>query len=212
MYGRPITLLDADGVANAIARYDRLAIVMTAGASGLRATHMPLIYTPPIRAGDPVRLVGHMARANDHWKDAEAGAIDTMVIMPGAETYISPSWYETKKQNTRVVPTWDYETIHVHGTLTLFTDEARLHANVADMSARHEAGRPEPWTITDAPPEFVARLVTAIVGVEITITRAEAKRKLSQDKPAEDRAGVLAALSASDDLRDREVAAAMREI
>ncbi len=209
MYGHPKTLLSDDELRIALARFDRLAIVMTAGASGLRATHMPLVYQPPASEGFG-RFVGHIARGNDHWKDAEGG-LDVLVVLPGADTYISPTWYETKKQNARTVPTWNYESIHAHGRLRLFTDEARLRANVSDLSDRHEAGRAEPWKLTDAPDDFVTRLLGYIVGVEIDIERAAGKRKLSQERPEEDRLGVIAALAASADPRDREVAAAMRE-
>jgi transcriptional regulator len=215
MYGHPKTLLSHDETIHALTRFKRLAILITAGASGLRATHLPLLYAPPADLSDPKdlgRLVGHVARANDHWHDAEAGPIDALVLCPGPETYISPAWYETKKQTGRAVPTWNYETIHAHGKLRLFTDEGDLRSNVASLSDRHETGREAPWRLEDAPADYLDRLIAGIVGVEIDIERASAKRKLSQEKPEIDRAAVLDALEQSQDPCDREIAAAMRDV
>lgn len=199
MYGHPKHLLSDDAARAALARFDRAAILVTSGAAGLLATHLPLIVE-----GD--RLIGHMARPNPHWREAP---VDALVIMPGAETYVSPSWYETKARTGRSVPTWNYETLHVWGRLTTYEEPERLRANVAALSARHEQGRAPEWTLADAPEDYIAALLRGIVGVEIAITRIAGKRKLSQDKPAEDFAGVLAALTASEDARDNAVARAM---
>lgn len=215
MYGHPKTLLSHDETIHALTRFKRLAILITSAASGLRATHLPLLYAPPADPKDPKdlgRLVGHMAKANDHWKDAEAGPIDALVLCPGPQAYISPGWYETKKETGRAVPTWNYETIHAYGKLRLFTDEGSLRSNVASLSDRHEEGREMPWRIEEAPADYLDRLIAGIVGVEIDIERASAKRKLSQEKPDVDRAAVLQALEQSDDAYDREIAAAMREV
>jgi transcriptional regulator len=200
VYGHPKHVLDEAQARQALAAFDRAALLVTHGATGFMATHLPLVVQ-----GD--RLIGHVARANPHWREAPC---DALVVLAGAETYISPSWYETKAQTGRAVPTWNYETIHVHGRLTTYEDAASLRENVRALSDRHEAAMPAPWSIDDAPGDYIAALLNAIVGVEIAIERVEAKRKLSQEKPPGDHAGALAALDASPDPRDRAVAAAMR--
>ncbi len=200
LYGNPKHLIPEAEARAALAAYDRLAIIVTHGASGLSATHAPIA----IEGG---KLISHVSRGNPQWKDAPC---DVMVIAQGAETYISPSWYETKKRDQRAVPTWNYETIHAWGKLTLIDDKARLRTIVDTLSQRHERGRPDPWSIEDAPADYIDRMLSFIVGFEITLDRVEGKRKLSQDKPADDYAGVIAALDVSEDPRDRAIAARMR--
>lgn len=200
MYGHPKHLLSEADARAALAAFDRAALLVTHGRSGFCATHLPLVVRED-------RLIGHIARANPHWREAPC---DALVVLAGAETYISPSWYETKTQTGRAVPTWNYETIHVHGAMTVYDDRARLLENVRALSDRHEAAMPAPWSVDDAPRDYIEALLNAIVGVELRIARVEAKRKLSQEKPAADRAGALAALDASPDPRDRAIAAAMR--
>jgi transcriptional regulator len=199
MYGHPKHLLSDPEARAAALAFDRLAILVTNGAGGLMATHLPLL-------AEEDRFVGHIARANPHWREAPC---DALVILAGAETYVSPSWYETKKRTGRAVPTWNYEAIHVHGRLTTYEEQERLRANVTHLSARHENARTPPWGVDDAPEDHIAALLRGIVGVEIAIARIEGKRKMSQDKPADDFAGVVAALSASADQRDRDVAEIM---
>jgi len=215
MYGHPKTLLSHDETIHALTRFKRLAILITNGADGLKATHLPLMYVPPTDLKDTRdfgRLVGHVARANDHWRDAELGPVDALVLLAGPDAYISPSLYETKKQHGRAVPTWNYETIHAYGKLSLFHDEGSLRSVVSQLSERHETARAAPWRIEEAPGAYIGQLITAIVGIEIDLERAAAKRKLSQDRAEIDRASVLAGLEASDDACDREIAAAMREV
>lgn len=211
MYGHPKTILRGDDALAALTRHDRLTILFTAGASGPRATHIPFVYEPPSPEAPLGRLVGHLARGNDHWKDFEPGPLPALVVMPGAETYVSPNWYPSKAEHGRVAPTWNFETIHAHGTLRIYTDTEKLRGNVSALSDRHEASQPKPWAVSDAPEEFTARLLTLIVGVEIRLEKVEAKRKLGQERPGPDRDGVLTALDASADARDHEVAAAMRD-
>lgn len=199
LYGHPKHLLSDEAAQAALAAYDRLAIFVTQGGDGLRATHAPLLYRDGV-------ILSHIARANGQWRDAPCPAL---VILPGAESYISPGWYESKKRDGRAVPTWNYETIQIWGELTMFEDKARLREVVDALSARHEAGRAQPWSIEDAPSEYIDRLLGAIVGYALTPTRIEAKRKLSQEKPAEDIAGVIAGLSASADPRDQAIAEMM---
>ena len=180
----------------------RLAVLVTHGAEGLFATHLPLIHDAA--AGT---LNGHMARTNPH--RARAGDGEALVIVQGVEAYVSPSFYPAKAEHGRVVPTWNYEVVHVHGRLTWHEEADWLHANVAALTDRFEAGREPPWALADAPESYVAGMLRAIVGVELAITRVEAKRKLSQNRGEADRAGVIEGLAASPREGDRAVAAAM---
>jgi len=164
-------------------------------ATGLVATPLPML-----RDGDS--LLGHVARNNPHWRDAVAG--ESLVIAHGPDAYVSPGWYASKRQHGRVVPTWNYLTAHVYGRLVVHDDVDWLRALVTRLTERHEASRPHPWAVTDAPVEFVEGQLRAIVGVELRITRIEAKAKLSQNRPAADRDGVIAGLG------DHPVAEAMR--
>jgi transcriptional regulator len=199
VYGHPKTLLSTDDARAALAAFDRAALLVT---PDLAVTHLPFLV-------ESDRLIGHIARANPHWKSAPC---DALVVMSGAEAYISPGWYPSKAEHGRAVPTWNYETLQVRGRLTTFDDVARLEDVVAGLSARHEARQPSPWTIAEAPRDYIDRLLGAIVGVEIAIDTVEAKRKLSQDRPAPDHQGVVAGLESSDDARDHAVAKAMRKI
>lgn len=200
VYAHPLHLMSEADARAALAAFDRAAILTVAGPDGLAAAHVPVQLR-----GD--RLIGHLARANPIWKAAPCPAL---VICPGPESYVSPSWYATKAETGRAVPTWNYEALHVQGALSVIEDPVRLRALVAELSDAHEAGRPEPWSIDDAPEDYIAGLLRGFVGFEIAIARIEGKRKLSQDKPEKDRAGVIAALEASADPRDHAVANAMR--
>ena len=197
MYGHPKHLMSETDARAAMRAFDRAALLIT---PDLNATHLPFLVE-----GD--RLVGHIARANPHWKSAPC---DALVVMAGAETYISPNWYPSKAEHGRAVPTWNYATLHVHGALTTFDDRARLEDLVARLSARHEAIQARPWTIAEAPRDYIDRHLGAIVGVDLAIARIEGKRKLSQDKPEADRASVIAALRASGDPRDGALADTMQ--
>ncbi|HEY3716875.1 MAG TPA: FMN-binding negative transcriptional regulator [Jatrophihabitantaceae bacterium] len=154
-------------------------------ADGLIATPLPMLLEGP-------SLVGHVARNNPHWRAAVAG--ESMVIAHGPDTYVSPSWYATKREHGRVVPTWNYLTAHVYGELVVHDDVEWLRALVTRLTQRHELDRPQPWSIGDAPEAFIEGQLRAIVGVELRIVRIEAKAKLSQNRPEADRAGVIAGL------------------
>lgn len=160
----------------------RLAILVTHGANGLWATHLPLLWDAERRV-----LEGHVARPNPHHKD---GAAEAMAIFAGPDAYVSPSFYPSKAEHGRQVPTWNYEAVHVYGALAWFEDRERLLAQVRALSERHEAGRSAPWTIEDASEQYIDALLRGIVGVSIRVTRIEAKQKLSQNKSDADRIGV----------------------
>jgi transcriptional regulator len=169
------------------------------------ATLLPVIWDRPERAFDAARpdaeadpggygrLLGHIAIANPQWKTAAAGA-EALAIVQGPQAYISPSWYEAKARHGRVVPTWNYETVHLTGTVTFHPDTEWLRALVTRLTRLHEGGRERPWAVTDAPPDYIDGQLRAIVGVELMITSIEAKQKLSQNRSELDREGVVAGL------------------
>jgi transcriptional regulator len=139
------------------------------------------------------RLLGHIAIANEQWKTAMPGA-EALAIVRGPQAYISPGWYESKTRHGRVVPTWNYEAVHLTGTLVFHHDPEWLRAFVTRLTTAHESGRERPWAVTDAPPEYIDGQLRAIVGVELTVTSVGAKQKLSQNRSELDREGVVAGL------------------
>ena len=169
------------------------ADLVTATPDGLVATMLPFVYDRDQRS-----LLGHVARNNDHWRRPVIG--EALVIARGPDSYISPSWYASKAEHGRVVPTWNYLTAHVYGTLTVHDDPDWVAGLVRRLTEHHEAGRPRPWTVDDAPEKFFRGQLRAIVGIEVAITRIEAKFKLSQNRPAADIDGVIDGLRRSDDL------------
>jgi transcriptional regulator len=166
------------------------------------ATLLPILWQ-----GDVV--VAHMARANPQWKNLEPGS-PALLICSGPEAYISPSWYAAKTEHGRVVPTWNYSAVHLSGTVRVVHDVEWLRDAVTRLTAAHESGRDKPWQPTDAPAAYIDGQLRGIVGLEITVTGVEAKAKLSQNRSADDRRGVIAALEAEDDSGARQVAQAMR--
>ena len=164
--------------------------LVTPTADGLMATTLPLLFDPDgARLGS---LVGHVARANAHWRAVPTG--ESLAILRGPDGYISPSWYAAKREHGRVVPTWDYLLVHVFGQLVVHPDAAWLEPLVRRLTETYEAGRPAPWSVDDAPTDYIAGQLRAIVGVELVISRVEAKAKLSQNRSPEDVAGVVAGL------------------
>jgi transcriptional regulator len=136
-------------------------------------------------------LVGHVARANDVWKNL---AGESVVIFQGPEAYITPSWYASKREHGKVVPTWNYAVVHAHGTPRAIEDRDWLYALVTELTDANEASRPQPWKVTDAPAEFVRAQLGAIVGIEIAVARLVGKWKASQNRSAADRRGVIEGL------------------
>lgn len=190
----------------AVLRALRLGCLTTwSSEAGLQATHMPFLYDAGRRT-----LNAHMARANPHWQRAGEGA--ALAIFQGLNAYISPSWYPSKRQHGKVVPTWNYEAIHVRGRIQWREEPDWLVAHVTALSDRHEASRAEPWAVSDAPADYIRNLSAAIVGLDMEIEQVEVKRKLSQNRPRPDQLGVIAGLSASEIESDHAVAAAMRNV
>jgi transcriptional regulator len=171
------------------------ADLVTVTEQGLAATMLPFIYVPPgdPRAGGPHgSLHGHLARNNDQWKRRAAG--ESLAIVRGPDAYITPGWYASKVEHGRVVPTWNYITAHVYGRLVVHDDPVWTEDLVRRLTAKHEAYREHPWSVDDAPRQFIEGQLRAIVGIELEITRIEAKAKLSQNRPAADVDGVIAGL------------------
>lgn len=180
----------------------RLATLVTATAEGLIGTPLPLLLAAD--EGPLGTLYGHLARANPQARLAPVG--EALVTFAGPEAYVSPAWYPAKAETHKVVPTWNYAAVHAYGPLETFTDADRLRDLLARLTDRHEAGRAEPWSLADAPEDYVAAMLNGVVGVRIPIARLDGKAKMSQNKSAADRAGVAAGLAASPDPRDRDVA------
>ncbi|MCW2677820.1 MAG: FMN-binding negative transcriptional regulator [Modestobacter sp.] len=162
-----------------------LADLVTATPSGLLCTPVPFV------AADGV-LLAHLARTNPQWSEPVLG--EALMVLHGPQGYVTPSWYASKAEHGRVVPTWDYVVAHVHGELVVHEDAGWLAAHVRRLTDVHERGRPEPWRVEDAPDGFLTGQLRAIVGVEVRITRVEAKWKLSQNRSAADVDGVVAGL------------------
>ena len=173
----------------------RAADLITATSDGLFGTFLPLIYDAA--PGGFGSLVGHVARKNEHWRLEPQG--ESMVIAHGPDGYISPGWYEAKREHGRVVPTWNYLTAHIHGELVIHDDPVWLERLVRRLTERHEADRPEPWSVDDAPRDYIEGQLRAIVGVELQITRVEAKAKLGLNRSTADVDGVIDGLRAAGD-------------
>ena len=166
------------------------ADLITVTDEGLVATMLPFVYVP--EAGEHGALHGHLARNNDQWKRPARG--ESLVIVRGPDTYITPSWYASKAEHGRVVPTWNYITAHVYGRLVVHDEAEWKEDLVRRLTGKHEGKREHPWAVDDAPRAYIEGQLRAIVGVELLITRVEAKAKLSQNRPAADVDGVIAGL------------------
>ena len=174
-----------------ILRAHPLGILITQTAEGLDANHIPFEFDAA--PGGLGRLTGHVARANPVWQQCRNGA-EVLVVFRGVEGYISPSWYPSKHETHRQVPTWNYEAVHAHGRLTVHDDERFVRGVVARLTRTHAAHEPSPWKMGDAAPDYIDAMLQAIVGIEITLTRIEGKAKLSQNREPHDRQGAIEAL------------------
>jgi transcriptional regulator len=181
-------VMDADDVRPFVAAVGTAQLV-TVGADGLPdATFLPVLWE-----GD--RLVGHLARANAHGRRIVDGSA-ALVVVTGPDTYVSPSWYASKAEHGRVVPTWNYSAVHLRGTVRVHDDAEWVRGLVTRLTERHEGPRAEPWAVSDAPVDYVEKNLRPIVGIEVVLESVEAKAKLSQNRSDADRAGVAAGLAA----------------
>lgn len=163
------------------------ADLVTSTPRGLIATFLPVLYDPS--AGEHGAILAHVARNNEQWREPATG--ESLFILHGPDAYVSPSWYPSKREHGRAVPTWNYLTAHVYGRLVVHDDPAWVESMVRRLTERHESGREPSWAVDDAPPNYIAGQLRAIVGLELVITRIEAKAKMSQNRPEADRAGVV---------------------
>lgn len=178
-------------VLHELIRANGFATLVSMTSDGMIASHAPLMLDP-----DPApygTLIGHLAKANPHVRMADRN-VQTLVIFNGPNGYITPSYYRTKQENGKVVPTWNYTAIHAYGTLEAFDDAARLLEVVTRLTNRHETPRAKPWAVADAPEDFVQGMLRGIVGIALPITRLEGKIKMSQNRPASDQDGVVEGL------------------
>lgn len=188
-----------------------LGHLVSFGMHGFNASSLPFLVDRT--SGRRGSLRGHFARANEQWKRIDGS--DVLVLVALADGYVSPGWYPSKAEHEKVVPTWNYEVVHVHGTAHIYDDVDWVRQLVTDLTDHHEArkaaldGLPT-WAVADAPPEFVDKQLRAIVGVEIEISVIEAKRKLSQNRSPKDQSGVIDGLEASQKISDQTLARAMQ--
>ncbi|MDQ6434262.1 FMN-binding negative transcriptional regulator [Mesorhizobium sp. LHD-90] len=194
MYQPPHHREDDLGVQHALIRAHPLGLLITAGADGPTAN--PLPFHLDAGRGAKGTLQVHMARANGQWKELLAGAAP-LVVFQGAENYITPSWYATKRETGKVVPTWNYAMVQVKGKATVIEDFDWLRRQIGALTGDHEGGRAEPWAVRDAPEPFIAAQLKGIVGIEIEVTEIAGKWKVSQNRPAADIAGVVEGLGRS---------------
>jgi len=204
MYNPAHFAVTEPAVLHRIMREHPLGMLVTPGAQGFDADHIPFEFeatTGPLGV-----LKAHVARANPLWQRCPSGT-RVMVVFRGAEAFVSPNWYPSKHETHRQVPTWNYEVVHAHGTLTVHDDERFVRGLVARLTRQHEAAEPKPWKMSDSAAEYIDDMLSRIVGIEIAIEALEGKSKLSQNKEPRDR------LSAADTLASRgheELAWAMR--
>lgn len=193
MYTPPAFREDDPAEIRRIIRAARLSTLVTMTGEGLMATPLPLFLDE--NEGEHGTLYGHLAKANPQWKSPVSA--DALVIFPGPDAYVTPSWYAAKQEHGKVVPTWNYVAVHAYGRPEFFDDEDRLHEAVSRLTDLYERPRDEPWAVTDAPAPFVRAQLKGIVGLRLPITRIEGKRKMSQNRSEADRAGVAAGLQAT---------------
>lgn len=195
MYRPPAFREDRPELLHAAIRAHPLATLVTHGASGLAANLVPFTLVP---GGDgPDLLRAHLARANPQLADLRAGG-EALVIFQGPQAYVTPSWYPSKQEHGKVVPTWNYILVQAHGRPRVIDEPEWLRAQIDALTTLQEAGRDEPWAVTDAPADYVAAQLKGIAGVEIAVDRIEGKWKASQNQPAANREGVVAGLREQD--------------
>jgi transcriptional regulator len=206
MYVPPAFREDDLAALHATMRAARLCNLVAATADGPVATPLPLFLVP--EEGRYGTLYGHLAKANPQWKTPAVG--EAMALFMGPDAYVTPSWYESKHEHGKVVPTWNYVSVQAFGTVEHFEDAERLLDVVTRLTDLHERPRDEPWAVADAPETFVQAQLRGIVGLRLPIARIEGKRKMSQNRPAQDRARVAAGLAASERESDRAAAELVR--
>ena len=206
MYIPPAFVEHDLGRMHAVMRGAGLANLVTATQAGPVVTPLPLLLDET--EGEYGTLYGHVAKANTHWQQEALG--NSLAIFMGPDAYITPSWYDTKRETGKVVPTWNYVTVHAHGPVAFFNDADRLLETVTRLTRRHERARPHPWEVSDAPADYISAQLRGIVGLRMPITCLEGKVKMSQNRTASDRAGVAAGLEEGETPAHRAAGAILR--
>lgn len=202
MYIPPAFRVDDMADIHRTMREARSATLVTATEQGLVGTPLPMLIDES--EGTSGTLYAHVARANPQWRLVPSG--EAMAIFAGPEAYVTPSWYATKQETHKVVPTWNYVAVHAYGPVEFFDDADRLLDVITRLTDLHEQWRKDRWAVADAPADFVKAQLRGIIGLRMPITRLEGKRKMSQNRNAADRAGVIDGLSKSDRPEDHVVA------
>jgi transcriptional regulator len=185
----------------------RFATLVLGASQVLEAVHLPMIAT---ETDGQLTLEGHVARGNPIWRAASPAAC-ALAIFQGPQAYVHPGWLATKKTTGKVVPTWNYVAVHAHGPISIIDDPAWLRRHVEALTTHTERDHAEPWAVSDAPADYIAALVNAIIGIRIEVSRLEGVWKMIQHHPEENRLGVIAGLSKSSAPNDRAMAATMLE-
>jgi transcriptional regulator len=191
---------------HALMRARPFAALISAGASGLYATHLPTVLK---EQGPYGAIECHLARANPHWKDLAAGG-EALMIFQGPEAYVTPNWYPSKAEHGKVVPTWNYAVVHAYGRPAVMQDKDWLRRHVGDLTTQQEAREAVPWAVSDAPESYIDVMLRGIVGFRFEIERLEGKWKMSQNREMRDRAGTADGLLRRGEGEDAEVAALVR--
>ncbi|MCP5200392.1 MAG: FMN-binding negative transcriptional regulator [Gammaproteobacteria bacterium] len=195
-------------VLHKLIRSNPLGTWVAVGDGELIANHIPFLVDPC--RGEFGTLIGHVARANPVWK-ATQSPIASVISFQGPQAYITPSWYPSKHEHGKAVPTWNYAVVHVHGQPEYREELDWLHEHIAELTNEHESNQALPWKVDDAPSDFIERLKGLIVGVEIPITRISGKWKTSQNRPEPDKLGVVAGLINKNDPESSEMASLIQQ-
>jgi transcriptional regulator len=193
---------------HAFIRKHPLAVLVSHDSTGMEATHVPMVLEAQPEPHGLLRC--HVARANPQWRMLESSP-SVLAIFRGAHHYITPSWYATTKEHGKVVPTWNYVAVHVYGQAKLIEGQADLLRHLRELTDQSEAAFAQPWSVDDPPKDYIDALSTAIVGIEISITRIEGKWKASQNRPIADRQGVIQGLEALGSPQSLEMAEIVKE-
>jgi transcriptional regulator len=187
---QPSHFIETDlGVLHALIRAHPLGLLISSGPDGPVANPLPFLLDADV--GPNGRLRAHLSRANPQWRLlADNSETPVLTVFQGVDSYITPSWYETKRETGKVVPTWNYAIVQARGRGRVIEDAGWLAGQIAELTATHEAGRSEPWQVSDAPESFIASQIKGIIGLEIEIAEISGKWKVSQNRPVADRAGV----------------------
>jgi transcriptional regulator len=195
MYNPPAFTVDDLNRQHQLIRERPLGLLISSGPDGLQASPLPFLLVSDGSAFG--RLQAHLSRANPHWKTLDGHEV--LVVFQGADAYVTPAWYRSKSEHGKVVPTWNYVMVQVHGTVRVIDDHEWIRSQITRLTHDHESPRPEPWHVTDAPPSYIDAQIKGIVGLEIDIRRIDGKWKVSQNRPEADRISVAEGFEASGD-------------